>query len=97
MIDRANLGADNAFEGLQQRTRANRLDKIAPVGSLPQIHGVVIAVGEPESNRHASGRLESERIDQFLAQEPHRRGAEDDDALVVQADDPLIRTKVEHL
>jgi hypothetical protein len=55
----------------------------------------VVPVSEPESNRYSSGGLETERIDQLFAEKSHRCRTEDDDALLVQPDDPLIWTKVE--
>ena len=89
------LRANDAFERVKHRAGPNALDRIGPVRSLAQVDRVVIAVGEPESNRHASGRLESQRVDQLLPQKSHRRRAENDDTLLVQPDDPLIRPEIE--
>ena len=55
----------------------------------------MVSVGEPESNRDASGGFEAQRVDQLFAQQSHRRRAQDDDTLLVQPDDALIRPKVE--
>ena len=42
-------------------------------------------------------RLEPQRVDELLAQQAHGRRAQDDDALLVQPDDALIGTEIEHL
>ena len=55
----------------------------------------MVSVGEPEPNRYPSGCLEAQRVDQLFAKESHRRRADDDDTLIVQPDNPLIRTKIE--
>ena len=55
----------------------------------------MIPLREPEPNRHASGGLQAQRIDQLLPQQTHRRRAENDDPLLVQADDSLIRPEIE--
>ena len=39
----------------------------------------------------------AERVDELLAQQAHRRRAQDDDALLVQPDDALIRPEIEQL
>ena len=63
--------------------------------SLAQVDGVVVAVGEAESEQQSPGRLEPERVDQLLAQQSHRRRAQDHDALLVQPDNALVRTKIQ--
>ena len=54
---------------------------------------VAVRVAKPQEQ--APCRFEAERVDEFLAQQTHGRGAEQDDALLVQADDALIRPKIE--
>ena len=82
---------------MKHRAGPNALDRVGPVRSLAEVHRIVVSVGEPESNRHASGRLESKGIDQLFAQESHRRRTQDDDTLIVQPDNPLIRAKIQQL
>jgi hypothetical protein len=55
----------------------------------------VVAVGISKSHEQPPGDVAPEGVDQLLAQQPHRRRAEDHDALLVQADDTEIRTKVQ--
>ena len=57
----------------------------------------MVSVGVAKPQEQAPRRLESQRVDEFLAQQAHGRGAEQDDALLVQADDALIRPKIEQL
>jgi hypothetical protein len=83
MLDFANLCANDAFEGVKHRTGTNSLYRVGPLRSLAEVHCVVIPVGEPESDGHASGGLDAQRINEFFPQKPHGRGAEDDDTLVV--------------
>lgn len=95
MLDLADIGPNNPFEGLKYGTRTNTLYGISPPRAPAEVHGVVIPVREPESNRQASGRREPERIDQLLPQKAHRRRTENDDTLIVQADEPLVRPEIE--
>jgi hypothetical protein len=95
MLDLTDLGANNAFEGLKHSTRPNSLYWIAPVGSLAEIYSIVIPICKPEPNRQASGRLESQGVDQLLPQKTHRSGAKNDDALLMQANDAFIWPEVE--
>jgi hypothetical protein len=89
------LRSTDAFEGVEHRARSNSLERIRPPRPLAQVHRIVVPVGEPQSNRYPPGRLEAQGINQLLAQEPHGGRAENDDALLVQSDDPLIGPKVE--
>ena len=95
IVSLAHVDPYDAFERLQHRAGTNTLQRIGPLRSLSQIHGVVIAVGESESQRQSFGRFHSQRIDQLLAKESHRCRAENHDALVVQPDHALIRPKIE--
>jgi hypothetical protein len=56
----------------------------------------VVPVGESESQRKSLRRLHSQRIDQLLTKEAHRRRAQDYDSLFVQPNDTLIGPKIEH-
>src|SRR5687768_1449944 len=51
MLDRADVCANNAFEGLKHGSRPNAFYGIGPVGALAEVHRVVVPVGEPEPNR----------------------------------------------
>ena len=95
MHELADDGANNPLEGLEHRARPHSLNGIGPVRVFAEIHRVVISVGEPEPNRYPPGRLETQRIDQLFAKESHRRRADDDDTLIVQPDNPLVRPKIE--
>ena len=55
----------------------------------------MIPVRVPEPQQQAPRGLESQRVDELLPQQAHRRRAQDDDALLMQADDALIRAKIE--
>jgi hypothetical protein len=95
VIKPANLGTNDAFEGLKHRTIPNSVHWTRPLRPLAQVHRIVISVGEPESNRDPSGSLKAQRIDQLFAEEAHGRRAQNDDSLLVQSDNPLIGPKVE--
>ena len=56
---------------------------------------VSVRVAKPQ--HQAPRGLEPQRVDEFFAQQPHGSGAQDDDALLVQADDALIRPEIEDL
>ena len=62
------------------------------ISPVPNLEAYAAATG---ARRHAPGGLAAERIDQLLAEEPHCRCTENDDALLVQADDPLVGMKIE--
>ena len=57
----------------------------------------MVAVGKAETKQNAPRRFESKRIDELLPHEAHGGRAEDDHALLVQTDDPLVGTKVQEL
>ena len=95
MLDPGDLRANDAFECVKHRAGSNALDRIGPVRSLAEVHRVVVSVGVPESNRHASGRFESKGIDQLFPQQSHGRRTQDDDTLLVQPDDALIGAKIQ--
>jgi hypothetical protein len=95
MIHPPNLNANDAFQRLEHCTRPKSIHRVGPLRPFPQVHRIVISVGEPEANRYPSGGLEAQRVDQLFAKESHRRRTQDDDPLIVQADNPLIRTEIE--
>ena len=64
-------------------------------GSVAQAHGVVIAIGESEAEHQATSRLDAECVDKLFSQQPHRRRAQDHDALLMEPDNALVRPKVE--
>ena len=80
---------------MEHRTCAETLDGTRPVRTRPQVDGIVVSVREPESKQDAPGCLHAKRVDELFSHEAHRRGAEDDDALLVQSNDALIRPKIE--
>ena len=80
---------------MEHRAGAEAVHRAAPVRACPQIDGVVISVCEPEPKQDAARGLQPERVDELLSHEAHRGRAEDDDALLVQPNDALIRPKIE--
>jgi hypothetical protein len=91
----ANVYSNDPFERLEHRTCPESVHRVRPLRSFPQVHRIVVSVGEPEPNRYPPGSLETQRIDQLFAKKSHRRRADDDDTLIVQSDNPLIRPKIE--
>ena len=57
----------------------------------------MIAVGVTEAQHQPARDVAAERVDQLLLHEAHRGGAQDDDALIVEADDAEIRPEIEQL
>jgi hypothetical protein len=57
----------------------------------------VVTIREPKPHEQTACRLRTERVDQLLSQETHRRRAEDDDALLVEPDDALVGPEVQEL
>ena len=55
----------------------------------------MVPVCEPEPKQDAPRRLQPERVDELLSHQAHRGRAQDDDSLLVQANDALIRPKIE--
>lgn len=97
MVDADDLRPDDSFERVQHGAGSKSFDRAGPVRAVAQTHGVVIAIGKSESEEQATGGVGSERVDEFLAQQPHRRGAQDDDALFVEPDDALVGAEIEEL
>ena len=97
MLDLDDLGPHDAFESVKHGTGSESLQRARPFGSVAQTHRIVVPVREPEPQDQASRRLEAQRIDEFLAQQSHGGRTQDDNPLLVQADDALIRPKIEKL
>ena len=57
----------------------------------------MVAIDEAKPQEQPPRRFEIKRVDQLLAKQPHGRRAQQDDALLVQPDDPLIGPKIEDL
>ena len=95
VIDPAHLRANDAFQGMKHRPGSKAVQRTRPLGPFTQVYGVVVSVCEPKPKQQPPRRLESETVDEFLPQQSHRRRTENDHTLLVQANDPLIRPKVE--
>src|SRR5437879_660233 len=87
VVDADHLCADDSLERMEHRAGAQTLFGTGPIRSVAQAHGVVVSVSKSESKQQSSRRLESERVDELLSQQPHGRGAQDHNTLFVQADD----------
>ena len=97
MFDPGDLGPDNPFKPVKYGTRPEAFQRVCPFGSVAQAHRIVVPVRVPEPQHQASRRLQSQRLNELLAQETHGGRAQDDDALLMEPDDPLIRTEIENL
>ena len=95
MIHPANVYSNDSFQRLEHCTCPEAVHRVGPLRSFPQVHRIVVSVGEPEPNRYPSGCLEAQRVDQLFAKQSHRRRADNDDTLIVQPDNSLIRPKIE--
>ena len=95
VLDAPNVGANDAFQGVEHRAGTEAVHRAAPIRACPQIDGVVVSVCEPEPKQDAPRGLQPERVDELLAHEAHRGRAQDDDALLVQSNDALIGPKIE--
>ena len=97
VLDAADLRAHDAFERVQHRAGAQAVERRAPLRSRAQVDGVVVAVRKAEAQQQPPCGRDAEGVDELLAQQAHRRRAEDHDPLLVQPDDALIRPEVEQL
>jgi hypothetical protein len=95
VFDLVDLRTDDALQGVQRCARTEPLDRIAPSEPVPQADGIVIAIGIAEPQQQPACAVGAERHDEFLAQQPERRSAEDDHALLVQADHSFFRAEFE--
>jgi hypothetical protein len=57
----------------------------------------VISVGVAKAQHQPPRDIAAEGVDQLLLHEAHRGSAQDDDTLIVQADDAEVRPEVEQL
>ena len=80
---------------MEHRACTEAVHRAAPIRACPQIDGVVVSVGEAEPKQDAPRGLQPERVDELFAHEAHRGRAQDDDSLLVQANDALIRPEIE--
>ena len=95
MVDLDDLGSNDAFEPGQRDDGTQPFDRIGPFGAVAQAHGVVIPIRITKSEKQPACRLEAQRVNELLAEQAHRSGAEDHDALFVQTNDPLIWPKIQ--
>jgi hypothetical protein len=91
------LDARDAFERVEDGAFAQPFDRIRPLGSLAHVDGVVVAVRVAEAQHHPPRDVTAERVDQLLFHEPHRGGTQDDDTLIVKADDAEVWPEVQQL
>ena len=94
MLEAHDLRSDNTFERVQNRTGAKALEGVAPMKSFTQVDGIVVAIGIPEPHQQPTGDVPAKCIDQLLAQQPHRRRAQNHHALLMQPDDAEIGAKI---
>ena len=66
-----------------------------PARPLAHVDGVVIAVRVAEAQHQPARHIAAKGVDQLLLHEAHRRGAQDDDPLIVEADDAEVGPEVE--
>jgi hypothetical protein len=76
---------------------AQPVDGIRPLGPLAHVDGVVVTVGVAEPQHEPARDIATQRVDQLLLDKAQRRGAQDDDTLIVEADDAEVRPEIEQL
>ena len=97
VLDFRDVSPHDAFESVKDRTRTEPFQGVRPVGPIAQTHRIVVPVRIPKPQHQTPGRLEPQGIDELLAQQAHGGRAEDDNPLLVEPDDALIRAEIEHL
>jgi hypothetical protein len=95
MFDLGDFGPDNAFKPVKYCTYPEAFQWGCPFRSIAQAHRIVIPVCVPEPQHEASRGLKSQRVNEFLPQKTHCGSAQNDDALLMEPDDPLIRAEIE--
>src|SRR5690606_34819253 len=95
--DARNTGAHDALERVQRRAGVQSLDRVGPRRPIAQVDGIVVAVGIAEPQQQPARDIAAEAVDEFLAQQPHGCCAQNDDALLTQADDAEVRLEVQDL
>ena len=89
--------AMSALERVQHRAGPVTVKRVGPLRPVAQADGVVISIRKPEPQHQTTCDLGPQCVDQLLSHQPHRGGAEDNDALFVQADEALLRSKIQQL
>ena len=97
VLDPDHVRVDNPLQRMQHGAGTKPGFGTGPIRAVAQADGVVIPVGESESQQQSSRGVEPERVDKLLAQQPHRGSAQDHHTLFVQPDDALVRTEVQQL
>ena len=88
---------NDALEPVKHRTCANSVEGVRPMHAMTQAHGIVISVGKPEAHQQSSRRIGAERLNELLAQQPQRRGAQNHHALLVEPNHPFVWAKIQQL
>jgi hypothetical protein len=89
-----NVGSHDAYKPVKHRACSYAVGHALPFGPVAQADSVMVPVRVPEPKHQAPGRFRPQRINELLAQQAHRRRAQDDDSLLVQADNTEIRPKI---
>jgi len=91
------LGADNPLEPVQHDAGTQTFKGSGPPRSIAQAHRIVVPICVAKAQKQTPGGLEPEGVDDFLPHQAHRGRAQEDDTLFMQANDPLIRLKIQEL
>ena len=97
MFDADDLGSDDAFEPVKHRAGAEPFQWVRPCRSVAQADGIVVTVCVAKPQHQTPRRLGPQRCDELLAQQAHGSRAQDDDALLVKADDALVWAEIQNL
>jgi len=73
------------------------VEGVGPAELVLEVDCVVVAVGEAEPQQDAARGFDAQRLDEFLPQQAHRGGAQDDDPLLAEPDQALARAEIEDL
>jgi hypothetical protein len=95
VFDLGDFGPNDPFKPVKYGTCLEAFQGGCPFRAFAQAHGIVVPVCVPEPQHQASRRLESQRVNEFLAQKTHCGSAQNNDALLMEPDDPLIRAEIE--
>jgi len=95
VFDLGDFRSDDSFKPVKYGTCPEAFQWGRPGRTFAEAHGIVVAVCVPEPQHQSSRRLQSQRINELLFEEPHGGGAQNDDALLMEPDNPLIGTEVE--
>ncbi len=68
VLDSDHVRVDNPFERVQHRAGTKPCFGTGPIRTVAQADGIVIPIGESESQQESSRGLESEGVDELLAQ-----------------------------